>query len=316
MNNNLLNYLSKHKIKYNDNTFNYKVKNNIILKYKTNSNKSNENKTKNLKPLISRINVDLINISEKIKEKTENNLTNNNQIIRCTGKLKKEKLTTIKKRLKKYMDLNHNINSINSQILDYSKSFKQKYLYKFNNHKEIRGQFLPNDIKVKYYVNNCLYSELEAKTLSVINRLTFSQLLKKRVTPLKYEYRVKKGLNDVLKSVKTNVNTNKAKLVIIAIDIYDEEFEGGFESKIQLIINNCNLNNIPYYFCCTRKELGYAVYGRKNIRSVKISAVSIINIQGFEKLFLSLVNEVRMAKLKYKNYLYKYIEANKFEIVN
>lgn len=54
-------------------------------------------------------------------------------------------------------------------------------------------------------------------------------------------------------------------MAIFAIDIEDLNIWDNFYTKIGNILKDCLTSNIPYIFSCTRRELGLALYGRKNI---------------------------------------------------
>jgi hypothetical protein len=59
-----------------------------------------------------------------------------------------------------------------------------------------------------------------------------------------------------------------------------------FNNQVTQIILDCQNLKIPYFFSCTRKELGTALYGRKNIEGANASALAIIDPSGLENVNL------------------------------
>ena len=73
-------------------------------------------------------------------------------------------------------------------------------------------------------------------------------------------------------------------MILIAVNIIKNPMEGATDEKLFQILSLCKEKGVPYGFSSTRKELGYALYGRKSKISAKVAALSIINCQGFEKV--------------------------------
>ncbi len=75
-----------------------------------------------------------------------------------------------------------------------------------------------------------------------------------------------------------------AKIVIFAIDIESLDIKKSFTNQVDQIVLDCRRLNIPYYFSCTRKELGTSLYGRRNIHGANASAIAIIDPSGLENV--------------------------------
>ena len=74
------------------------------------------------------------------------------------------------------------------------------------------------------------------------------------------------------------------QLIVIAVNIVKNPMQGATDEKLDKILTLCKDKGVPYGFSSTRKELGYALYGRKSKLSAKVAALSVINCQGFEKV--------------------------------
>ena len=75
-----------------------------------------------------------------------------------------------------------------------------------------------------------------------------------------------------------------AKIVVFAVDIEELDIKKSFSDQVTQIVQDCKTLNIPYYFSCTRKELGTSLYGRKNIHGANASAIAIIDPSGLENV--------------------------------
>ncbi len=85
-----------------------------------------------------------------------------------------------------------------------------------------------------------------------------------------------KGMKSDIKSI--------AKVVVFAVDIEELDIKKSFNDQVTGIVVECQNLNIPYYFSCTRKEIGTALYGRKNIHGANVSAIAIIDPSGLENV--------------------------------
>ena len=124
--------------------------------------------------------------------------------------------------------------------------------------------------------------------------------MKKTLKPLKAKKRLISGFNEVLKSLGFKEKKNLPLLVIIAVNIEKNECKGGTDEKIEKILKFCKEKKICYIFSCSRKELGFALYGRRLKNQPKISCLSVLNCQGFEKKFLGVLECVKENKRIYK----------------
>lgn len=95
---------------------------------------------------------------------------------------------------------------------------------------------------------------------------------------MKYWKKLVSGFNEVIKSLNFKKLSLLPKLVIIAVDIQQNNLKGGTDEKVLSIINQCRIKNIPIVYSCTRKELGFAMYGRKSWISPKIGTIAINNV--------------------------------------
>ena len=73
-------------------------------------------------------------------------------------------------------------------------------------------------------------------------------------------------------------------MLIVAIDLNKIQEEHSPDFKLYNLISLCEQKQIPVIYSCTRKELGFSLYGRKMKITTKVSAVGIVNFQGFEKV--------------------------------
>ncbi len=75
--------------------------------------------------------------------------------------------------------------------------------------------------------------------------------------------------------------------------------KGGTDEKIDKILKLCQEKKVPYCFSCSRKEIGFALYGRKSKLSPKIACVSIINVEGFENDYSQILKVINKNKQEY-----------------
>ena len=73
-------------------------------------------------------------------------------------------------------------------------------------------------------------------------------------------------------------------MLIVAVDLKEIKELHSPDQKLYSLLSECEKKNIPVIFSCTRKELGYSLYGRKLKITPKTSVVGIINYIGFEKV--------------------------------
>lgn len=184
----------------------------------------NLQKTKKIKKkkrnnrLIKRFEIELINIPQKIEEEMQRVLKNpkNKLPIKKTGKLfvrsKSARVTKMRKCVEK-------IKAITSSALNNDKpvflptaeeveTFKRKStetalveLRKFNNSKSVKLTF-DESVDIREYVDNQLNVQVDYQVLKFVNHLNFSQLLKKKKTPMKFRKRLVFGFNEVLKCLQ------------------------------------------------------------------------------------------------------------------
>lgn len=64
---------------------------------------------------------------------------------------------------------------------------------------------------------------------------------------------------------------------------------GATDDKLQKILECAKTKEIPVVFSCTRKELGFAVYGRFARVQAKVAVLSVLNVSGVEDVCLKAV---------------------------
>jgi len=176
--------------------------------------------------LIKRFDIDLINISNKIEETLVKKYRS--KYIRPTNTRKAfsrhmhkvKKLSKLKKKIETIKLISgNNINSINhppyqeatlpypiteeekKSLTDKQSQLNFKCKKLFNNSSGVKQGYEKN-FEVREYVQNILSNEFDYKVLKFLNHLNFSQLLKKRIEPLKYKKRLLYGFNEVTKSLE------------------------------------------------------------------------------------------------------------------
>lgn len=176
--------------------------------------------------LIKRFDIDLINISNKIEEEITKKYRN--KYIRPTNTRKAytrhqekvKKLSNLKKKIETIklisnnktiaengsshpeVDLPYPITEEEKKALvdkQMQLNFRLKKI--FNNSPEVKQAYDKN-FEVREYIENVLSKEFDYKMLKFLNHLNFSQLLKKRIEPLKYKKRLVYGFNEVTKSLE------------------------------------------------------------------------------------------------------------------
>lgn len=143
-------------------------------------------------------------------------------------------------------------------------------------------------------MDNIQTDELDQACLTTINKINFSQELKKVVAPMRYRKRLVKGLNEALKAVSLTLRDKWAdsgeltrrslKILIVAVDLKKIEEEHSPDFKLLRLVEQCRAKQIPVIFSCTRKELGFSLYGRKMKVTTKTSVIGIVNYEGFAKV--------------------------------
>ena len=73
-------------------------------------------------------------------------------------------------------------------------------------------------------------------------------------------------------------------MLVVAIDLNKINEDQSPDQKLRILLDKCVKKDIPVIFSCTRKELGFSLYGRKLSISTKASVIGIVNYQGFEKV--------------------------------
>jgi ribosomal protein L7Ae-like RNA K-turn-binding protein len=79
-------------------------------------------------------------------------------------------------------------------------------------------------------------------------------------------------------------NERSLKVLIVAVDLKKIQEEYSPDYKLYELISLCEQKQIPIIYSCTRKELGFSLYGRRMRITTKASVIGIINYQGFEKV--------------------------------
>ena len=128
-----------------------------------------------------------------------------------------------------------------------------------------------------------LHDDTERAILTLINRLSLRYQLKKKKSPLKARKRLISGLNEVIRASKSKLDGHRPRLVVIAVDVQVNPLECGTDDTMHKLICALNGNQIPYYFACTRTELGVSLYGKVMYgNKVKCACVAIVDYQGSE----------------------------------
>jgi hypothetical protein len=199
----------------------------IYEAYKIDRQKKIKKKTKkgNTK-LIKRFDIDLINISNKIEEELTKRFRNkyirptNTQRAYRRHQEKAKKLSNLRKKIETIKLLSANKADHGSEgaqpeaelpypITDEERkslvekqsqlTFRLKKI--FNNSPEVK-QGYDRNFEVREYIENTLTKEFDYGVLKFLNHLNFSQLLKKRIEPMKYKKRLVYGFNEVTKSLE------------------------------------------------------------------------------------------------------------------
>ncbi|XP_049813527.1 uro-adherence factor A isoform X1 [Schistocerca nitens] len=102
------------------------------------------------------------------------------------------------------------------------------------------------------------------------------------------------GLREVLKYL----NLKRLKLIIIAPDMELIEGKGGICDIVEQLKEGARKQEIPYVFALQRRSLGKITF-----KKVPVSCIGIINYDGTEKNFHSLVAALQVARLQYQEAL-------------
>ena len=285
--------------------------------------------------LISRFDIELINISEKIKQIISENKkyrglkpTNKNYI-------QKRKIKNCKKKskIKKCIETLSKIKTANTiavsesekkqnfeklqpsvEYSEYKKRIKKQKNLKsrikqiFNNTPEIRKTY-DNQIVLREYITNTFENSLDYKILKFLNHLNFSQLLKKKTKPLKHKKRLISGFNEVFKSLQYKQRENLPLLVVVAVNVERNGLQGGTDWKLDRVLGKCRERGVVFVFSCSRRELGFALYGRRLRNQPRIAVVAVLDCHGFEGRFLEVLDCVKGNK---KLYFQKFKEIKYF----
>lgn len=271
-----------------------------------------------------RLYLNLINISERIQQETKQQ---NFSRLRRTGNSKSgsiRKLSSLKKSIltlqalwtKKPQQITKEFLSGLPKKLDLEKavslvkapqSLHTRLRKAFNSSILVRVSHA-SDIRVREYVENVLSSGLESAVMSLLNKLNYLQLLKKKKEPGRAKKRLVFGLNEVRKKIDYLYKENWPRLVVIAVDVVENDIIGATNEQINSIIMICREKEIPICFAGTRKELGLALYGRKNQSLPKVSVVAIINYMGEEVEMLNLMKHLEKAREEYTKGFAEFIQ--------
>jgi hypothetical protein len=188
--------------------------------------KIKKKKRKRNDKLIKRLDIDLINISTKIEEEIVKK--GRNKYVRPTNSkkaynqhlIKAKKLSKIKKKIETIKILTQGstgfsaLESSPDIVLPYPINEEEKKLLsekpnqlafklrkRLNNSSDVKKCYDSN-FEIREYVENVQTKELDHRVLKFLNHLNFSQLLKKRLEPLKYKKRLVYGFNEVTKSLE------------------------------------------------------------------------------------------------------------------
>lgn len=254
-------------------------------------------------------------IQKNISESYSNNC--DNEVNKDTHKIEK----IVDQAIEKTSDnLNfENIDKITDELYGYCEIEKQSYYsslrYKkklmFNNSDIVREGY-GNSIEIREWVDHMLTNDLDTKVLTFINNLSYRQVQKRKIQPLKYKKRLAIGFKEVNKSLKSFQKEKMAKMIIFGVDIKKNPLENGTDTAVREIFNLCEKNDIPYVFSGTRREIGAAIYGKVLARPVKIAAIAVIDIMGYESEFKDIEKNHKAMKILFKDKYAEFISKDQF----
>ena len=68
------------------------------------------------------------------------------------------------------------------------------------------------------------------------------------------------------------------------MDIEKNPLKKSSDHLLSQIVGLSKNKKVPIIFSSTKKELGIALYGKSNLRKTKVSIVSVLNTENFEKV--------------------------------
>ena len=168
---------------------------------------------------IKRLDLELINISTKLKEEIERRKMKNkykeSKIIKSKPLLKKrktKKMTTMKKKIMIFRAIKSEEKGLVQPTVNPSlEIFVDTQLT--NNTERIVNSLIKlnnydSNIIVREYIENSIPCELDLEVLRFINKLNYRNLLNKKLEPLKFKKRIVFGMNQVKKSLSV-LNSEK-----------------------------------------------------------------------------------------------------------
>ena len=133
-----------------------------------------------------------------------------------------------------------------------------------------------------------LSDDMDRRLALLINRLNYRYQLKKALSPMKARKRILSGVKEVLKAIKSPLENNRPKLVVIAVDVERNPNPNGSDQEVANLVDRCSEQGIPYIFGLTRGELGICLYGKvMHKMKVRCTCIGVIDYVGYEKVIWS-----------------------------
>ncbi|CAG7824082.1 unnamed protein product, partial [Allacma fusca] len=148
--------------------------------------------------------------------------------------------------------------------------------------------------KFRPYCNMYVSKELHGHLIALMKELHRFQDRLYHSDPIKFQS--KRRYVHGLKDTNNYLEINKVCLVLLAPDVESNDVRGGLDDKIATIIRKATSKNVPIVFSGNRFILGKLIM----IKS-QVSAIAVLDKQGAEDLFRTVICESEKLREKYEN---------------
>lgn len=143
------------------------------------------------------------------------------------------------------------------------------------------------------YCNQCLTDEIDQLATHLLNEVVRFQDRMHAKDPQKAA--MKRRYCCGLKEVEKYLIVKKVKCLLLAPDIQSIVKDGVLDKTIHKLVEKCKETDTPIVYCLTRTQLGYLCKKR-----AKVSCVAILNPQGIDETFHSLIESAADLSVEYE----------------